>query len=244
MYLKTYLKALLSGFNDIFELFGKIQSIVGAFLFVCAILFAANFTEYLDSFKAYYRPILITGAFIAIFISGYKAWVKEHELNLNSKSKTIEVLTTRAHYRLASYGRYDKFHILGLVLTFQVNNFNDYPIQVKGFDTKTIIKQFGFTKFRQSATPSIYNFPVTIDPNTVKEFHFDLSNEVKDQTFQDQLRYIKDVSHKQYRTTATIISIKGNEEIEFAIDFDNSEFIESIKANKAEFNQAIIDAIL
>ncbi|WP_421664983.1 hypothetical protein [Pantoea agglomerans] len=244
MYLKTYLKALLAGFNDIFELFGKVQSIIGAVFFVAAILFAANFTEYLDPFKAYYRSMLLIGAFIALFISGYKAWVKEHEVNLKEESKSTEILTTKAQYRLVSYGQFDKFSTLGLQLTFQVSNFNDHPIQVKGFDTAAINKQFGFSRTKATYIPSHYNFPVTIEPNTVKEFHFELPYDVEYMNFHEQLRHVKDVSHKKYITKATILSIKGAEEIEFTIDFNNDHFINSVKANSEKFNQSIIDAIL
>lgn len=244
MYIKTYLKALLSGLNELFDLFGKAQSIITAAIGTIAIFYTANFTALLEPIKPYYPQLVIFIAFIALFVAGYRAWLKVYKANVEIESKHTEVKTTKASYRIISYGQFNKIQTLGLSLTFQVNNFNKHPIQVKRFDTKTIMKQFGFTKLRSGYIHSNYTFPFTIEPNTVKEFHFELPFEMNDMTFHEQLEHVKKVSHKQYSTKVEILSIKGNEEIDFPIDFDNSDFIIFLKDNSYKFNQEIIDAIL
>ncbi|WP_315312795.1 hypothetical protein [Pantoea vagans] len=244
MYIKNYLKALFSGFNEIFEFFGKIQSLV-AFLFaLMAVFYTANFTMYLEPVKPYYPQMIIAAAFIVLSISGYRAWLKEHKVNLERSSKRTEVRTTRAKNRIVSYATNDKIHTLGIVLTFQVSNFNEYPIQVMLFEIATITKQFGFRKTSSSFMPSTNNFPTTIEPATVKEFHFDLAYDVRYMTLYEQLQYIKDVSGKKYMTKANILSIKGNEEIDVTIDFKNDDFISFVRENSYGFNQSIINSIL
>ncbi|MDN4628647.1 hypothetical protein [Erwinia sp. PsM31] len=244
MYLKTYLKALLSGFNEIFELFGKVQSLIAFLLALTAVFYTANFTVYLQPIKPYYPQIIIAAAFIVLFISGYRAWIKEHKVNMERNSKKTEIKTTRAKNRIVSYATNDKIHTLGIVLTFQVSNFNEYPIQVMRFDTAAITKQFGFRKTSSSFIPSNNVFPTTIEPATVKEFHFDLAYDVRFMTLHEQLQYINDVSGKKYITKANILSIEGDEEIEVTIDFKNDDFISFVKDNSYKFNQSIIDSIL
>ncbi|ARJ43491.1 hypothetical protein B1H58_16565 [Pantoea alhagi] len=242
MYLKTYLKALISGFNELFELFGKIQSIVGAFLFVSVVLFAANFTEFLDPFKAYYRPILIAGAFIALFLAGYKAWVKEHKINTEKQNKGTEITTFQAKNYVRSYTTKNKINTIGLSLTFIVSNHNNFPIKIKSLDLAELKRQFSFKSNQKNYSPA--PFPISIEPNDVRELTFELEQDLKELSLHEQLQYIKDISHKKYSTKATILSVNGAEEIEIEIDFQNDEFIDNMIKNPYDFNQSIVNAIL
>ncbi|KKW50692.1 hypothetical protein XB02_10510 [Pantoea ananatis] len=244
MYLKVYLKALLSGFNEIFELIGKVQSFVAAFFAVVAIFYTASFTAWLEPVKPYYPKLLLTLFFMALFISGYRAWVKIYKKQEVKCQKKTEITVIKADCVIRSYTTRDKIHNIGLSLTFVVTNFNDHPIHVKGFDFVKIKEGFGFDKMADVILPNNKIFPVSVGSNNIKEFHFSPAYDIKNLSFLEQIHFLKEISGKTYYTTAEIISINGKEIIDVKIDFDNTKLLIFLKENSYEFNQSIIDSVL
>jgi len=244
MYLKVYLKALLSGFNEIFELIGKAQSFVAAFIAVVAIFYTANFTAWLEPIKPYYPKLLLTLFFIALLISGYRAWLKVYKEQEVKAQRKTEITVTKSDCTIRSYTTRDKIHNIGLSLTFVVTNFNDHTIHVKGFDFVKIKEGFGFDKVADIFSQNNNNFPVPVESNNVKEFHFSPAYDIKSLSFLEQIQFLKEINGKTYHTTAEIMSVNGKEMIDVRIDFDNTNFLTFLKNNSYEFNQSIIDSVL
>lgn len=244
MHLNVYFKALLSGLNEIFEFVGKVQSVIGAIIAVLAIFYTANFTAYLEPIQPYYPQIIIVIAFIALFISGYRAWLKVYKTQEVKDQRKTEITVSKSEVVIRSYAKQHKIQKIGLTLNFVVINFNKHPVHVKGFDFNKIKVQLGLPKMTEPFPPNNYSFPIIVESNNLKELHFNPAYDIESMSFIEQVKTLKEIISKTYYTTTEIISVNGKETLDIQINFENSKLLALLKENSYGFNQSIIDEVL
>lgn len=243
MYLKVYLKALISGFNELFELFGKVQSILTAIFAVLALFFTANFTAFLEPVKPYYPKILIAVAFFALFISSYRAWLKLYVKTIIDKPLEIVAANTRSDLSLQSSTQGVKLNSMRLHLTFLVSNRKNHSINVKQFDIRTYLKDLGLNPADTiSSNPA--TLPMTIESNEAGEFNFSCAIDLRSADFKQQLEIIKSLPNRSGLVKTYIYSIDGVEIFEIPIEIDNSTIIRSVKNASPKFDQNVIELVL
>jgi hypothetical protein len=243
MYLKIYLKALLSCFNELFDFFGKIQSILTAFLAVIAILFAANFTVYFEPIKAFYPKIIIAVSFLALFICSYRAWSKQYEKNIVNKPLGIVVTNTRSDLSVQSISQGLKLGTIRLRLTFFISNKNNNSINVKGFELRSYMKSIGLNSTDSiSSNPS--TLPQTIESNNALEFDFSCAIDLRSADFKQQLEIIKSLPNRIGSVKTYIYSVDGIEHLEIPIEINNIAIIESLKNSEYKLDPNVIKLVL
>lgn len=245
MYLRTYLKALLSAIHEYFELFGKIQSYTVSAIAIIAIFYTANFTAYLEFLKPYYRHLVIVGAITLLFVSGYKAWLKQYVSNTTKDLKrnqvSIENISTTS--RISAFTNNVKISTLELKLIFIVSNKKSHQIQVKNFEIITLAENLGLElNSRVYSNPDI--FPVTVESLSAKEFTFTAPCDLTKFDLEQQLILIKELQSKNEEVATNIYSIDGLETISVPIKIDNSLLIKSLKDGKSTFDAMTIKHVL
>ncbi|MGC1055588.1 hypothetical protein WKH49_02295 [Pantoea agglomerans] len=245
MYFRTYLKALISAIHEYFELFGKIQSYIASAIAIVAIFYTANFTAYLEPLKPYYRHLVIIGAIMLLFVSGYKAWLKQYILNTakNEIQNQISIENISATCRISSYTNNVKISSLDLNLNFIVSNKKAHQIQVKNFEIITFAENLGLElKNRVHSNPDAS--PVTIEPSSAKEFNFSASCDLTKLNLEQQLTLIKELQSKSEKVVANIYSVDGFESISVPVKIDNSLLINNLKSGSMTFDAMTIKHVL
>ncbi|MEN4787257.1 hypothetical protein ABEH33_13725 [Pantoea agglomerans] len=243
MHLKIYLKALLSGFNGIFEFFGKVQSLATAVIAVFAIFYTANFTAYLEPIKPYYPQILIAVAFVALFFSGYKTWFKEYVKNIVKGKEEVVINNTRADLTIQSTTLGIKLSSLRLHLNFLVTNRKKYLINIKQIDIRTYLKDIGLNSADSiSSHPS--TLPMPIEPNEAGEMSFSCAIDLRSADFKQQLEIIKDLPNRNGFVKAYIYSVDGFENYDIPILIDNTTVARNVRNADYKFDKNFIELVL
>lgn len=241
MYLKTYLRALLSAIHEYFELFGKIQAYTGAGLAIIAVFFSISFPDYASKLKPYLPQLIILLTFIVLFLSGYKAWLKLY--NKNIKEQVIKIVNIDSQIMQSTSVMGVKLKEINIGLAYTIYNNTDTIIRIIGLNQKEIFKKIGTLNFpnhgdMQPTLPLILKPKSSIDFVTFTYFHLENLN------YEEQINFLSNIKGIKGKTNFTVTSVNGREEIEVITNLDAKEFLSNLLNNQFRLNTSPIEKAL